>query len=135
MCQDCNPKGAHFRHPTETAHPSRPRTILLFCRIVISKTKEIGVPPQPSSRISGTPHIVIYSYLNNHSASLKKVNEKLALMFVKYCRSKMSVTTSYSERSTRTTSLYINSLITNLLTSHLTSVVSPPSVSNAINHM
>jgi hypothetical protein len=60
---------------------------------------------------------------------------KPALTYVKYYRSKKYVTTSYSERSTRTTSLYVNSLTANLLTIHLTSVVSPPSVSYAISHM
>ena len=41
-------------------------------------TEDIGVPPQPNSRKSRIPPIVICIYLNNHSATLKKVNEKLA---------------------------------------------------------
>jgi hypothetical protein len=43
-----------------------------------SDTEDISVPPQPNSRKSRIPHIVIYSYLINHSATLKKVNKKLA---------------------------------------------------------
>jgi hypothetical protein len=45
-----------------------------------SDTEDIGVQPQPNSPKSRIPSIVIYSYLNNHSATLKQVNEKLATL-------------------------------------------------------
>ena len=41
-------------------------------------TEDIGVPPQPNSHKSSIPPTVICSYLNNHSAALQQVNEKLA---------------------------------------------------------
>ena len=43
-----------------------------------SDTENIGVPPQPNSLKSSIPPTVISSYLNNHSATLKQVNEKPA---------------------------------------------------------
>jgi hypothetical protein len=43
-----------------------------------SDAEDIGVSSQPSSRKSRIPPIVIYSYLNNHSATLKKINETLS---------------------------------------------------------
>ena len=204
--QDHKAKGAHFRHPMGTAHPSHPWSSLLLCWIVS--------PPQPSSHKSRTSHIVFCSYLNNHSTSLKKVNKKLATpvdvkskshRLLQYTKSVMDysvllaeiqtarlayhttwfnhvwsskaippsipvdkiqadltaqelrvvkisqitktnkatqtlitkypvfvVTASYDGMSIRAQSLYVSALTTNLLATHLTSVVSPPSV---INHM
>ena len=40
-----------------------------------SDAEDIGVSSQPSSRKSRIPFIVIYSYLNTHSAALKEVIE------------------------------------------------------------
>jgi len=42
-----------------------------------SDNEENGAPPQSNPRSARIPPIVIYSYLNNHSATLKQVNEKL----------------------------------------------------------
>jgi len=43
-----------------------------------SDTEDIGVPPQSNSCKSSIPPTAICSYLNNHSATLQQVNEKLA---------------------------------------------------------
>jgi hypothetical protein len=43
-----------------------------------SDTEEDGVQPQPKEHQARIPPIVIYSYLNNHSATLKQVNDKLS---------------------------------------------------------
>jgi hypothetical protein len=39
--------------------------------------EENGAPPSPPTKPPRIPPIVIYSLLNNHSATLNKVNEKL----------------------------------------------------------
>lgn len=43
-----------------------------------SDTEEDGTLPHPKEQNTRTPPIVIYSYLDNHSATLKQVNEKLS---------------------------------------------------------
>jgi len=69
-------KGTHFRHPTGPAHPSHPRTTLQFYRIAIP-TQKISVFHHNKTAVkSRIPPIVIYSSLNNHSATLQTVNEK-----------------------------------------------------------
>ena len=56
--------------------PSRPRTSLPFCHT--SPTQKLLATHHNQAAIkSRIPPIVIYSYLSNHSATLKKVNEKL----------------------------------------------------------
>jgi len=42
-----------------------------------SDIEENGAPSQSNTHQVRIPPIVIYSYLNNHSATLKQVNEKL----------------------------------------------------------
>jgi hypothetical protein len=42
-----------------------------------SDNEENGAPPQTNTHPTRIPPIVIYSYLNNHSATLKQVNKKL----------------------------------------------------------
>ena len=42
-----------------------------------SDNEENGAPSPPNNRTIRIPPIVIYSYLSNHSANLKQVNEKL----------------------------------------------------------
>jgi len=42
-----------------------------------SEIEENGTPSPSNNRTIRIPPIVIYSYLNNHSATLKQVNEKL----------------------------------------------------------
>jgi hypothetical protein len=42
-----------------------------------SNNEENGAPPQSNTRPARIPPIVIYSFLNNHSSTLKEVNEKL----------------------------------------------------------
>jgi hypothetical protein len=44
-----------------------------------SDIEDYAVPSQPSNRKSSIPPIAIYLYLNNHSATLKKVNEKVSI--------------------------------------------------------
>jgi hypothetical protein len=65
-----NPKRAHFRHPTGPPHSSSPRTSLLFCRKMS--------PTQKITTVTPGCHLLSSSYLNNHSAALRKINEKLA---------------------------------------------------------
>jgi len=43
-----------------------------------SDAEDIGFSSQPSSRKSKISPIVIYSYLNNHSAALKEVTETIS---------------------------------------------------------
>jgi len=43
-----------------------------------SDTEEDGTLPHPKEQHTRTSPIVIYSYLDNHSATLKQVNEKLS---------------------------------------------------------
>jgi hypothetical protein len=43
-----------------------------------SDIQEDGAQPQPPAHQARIPPIVIYSYLNNHSATLKQVNDKLS---------------------------------------------------------
>jgi hypothetical protein len=43
-----------------------------------SDIEEDGVQPQTLVHRARIPPIVIYSYLNNHSATLKQVNDKLS---------------------------------------------------------
>jgi hypothetical protein len=42
-----------------------------------SNAEDIAVPSEPNNHTSRIPPIVIYSYLYNHSATLKKVNLKV----------------------------------------------------------
>jgi len=49
-----------------------------FAVLSDSESEVIGIPPQPNSCKSRIPPIVIYSYFNIHSTTLKKANEKLA---------------------------------------------------------
>jgi len=49
-----------------------------FAVLSDSESEVTGVPPHPNSRKSRIPPTVIYSYFNIHSATLKKVHEKLA---------------------------------------------------------
>jgi len=42
-----------------------------------SEPEDNGAPPPPHLETTRIPPIVVYSYLNNHLSTLKKVNEKL----------------------------------------------------------
>jgi hypothetical protein len=42
-----------------------------------SEPEDNGAPPPSHPQTTRIPPIVVYSYLNNYSATLKKVNEKL----------------------------------------------------------
>jgi hypothetical protein len=43
-----------------------------------SDIEEEGTQPEPPAHQARVPPIVIYSYLNNHSATMKQVNDKLS---------------------------------------------------------
>jgi hypothetical protein len=45
-----------------------------------SDNKENGAPPETNTHLIRIPPIIIYSYLNNHSTTLKQVNEKLTTL-------------------------------------------------------
>ena len=42
-----------------------------------TEPEDNGAPPPPRPQTTRIPPIVVYSYLNNHLSTLKKVNEKL----------------------------------------------------------
>ena len=75
--QSQNAKRAHFSHLMGPAHPSRPWTSLQFNQIV-SLTQKISVFHHNQTAISPGSHLLSSMIsLNNHSTTLKQVNEKL----------------------------------------------------------
>jgi hypothetical protein len=68
--------GASRHHRTKLLHDSCLQTSVSVLSESEPDAEEDGVQPQPKQHQARIPPIVIYSYLNNHSATLKQVNEK-----------------------------------------------------------
>jgi hypothetical protein len=83
-----NEASTSFLSPNQFAHLSESE----------SDTEEDGVQPQPKEHQARIPLIVIYSYLNKNSATLKQVNDKLSNpVDVKSISNRLLLYTKYSQ--------------------------------------